>query len=665
MHNSLIILPALAFMLLSWIFARKAGGRDLFEGLIKAHIVTFAFIAVSTEVFSLMEAISLPGLLTAWILFPLACFVAATLSMQLRIKVDVLPVLQRKTYLEMLLAGAIIFILAETFVTAILYPPNNWDSMTYHMSRVVHWISNKNVSFYSTAITRQNYQMPLAEFAIMHLQIISGSDLYANLVQWVSFLVIICLGFNIAVELGLGRKQQVISAVVVATLPMAILQASSTQNDLVVSSFIMAFGLFMLRMQKTLSPENVLFAAIALGLALLTKGTAYLYCAAMGISLAIPVLIRSGTDRNLTRYPGFYYPADKIPMLLKSRIEFGHLLKASTAFSLIIIGALLLNIGHFTRNYNMYGHPLSTESKMYQNTDMSVPRLIVNTARNGALHLGTPSEYINRYLYGAMKLVFRSHLNDPKTTWGGTSFRISYSRHEDTAGNFVHMLIAFICCLCLPILWFRRHYSKTMWYTLGLIFGTILYCWMLRWQPWASRLHTPLFVMASPLIAVAITTIFANYAIRSYFSYLIILIMVLYSIPFALDNSTRSLISLEWMHKDRMQLYFQSRKEVFNDYRSVMNAFSEKDPEEVGLYIGLDDYEYPLWVFAKQSVKNGTSRSFRHVGVNNISSIDDKDDSMPKHVISTKDISDWKHAEKYAITYLSKHVSAFRKIEYN
>lgn len=139
-----------------------------------------------------------------------------------------LPVLQRLTPLTVIFVVAIGFILVTTFASGILYPPNNWDSMTYHMARVAHWIHNHNVSFYPTAITRQDYEMPLAEFAIMHLQVLAGCDVFAYLVQWASFLVVIGLGVLVADEIGLGKRQQLISAIVIATLPMAILQASST-----------------------------------------------------------------------------------------------------------------------------------------------------------------------------------------------------------------------------------------------------------------------------------------------------------------------------------------------------------------------------------------------------------------------------------------------------
>ena len=264
MRPSLVLLPAIAYGLLTLIFSRRAGVRDMSEALVKAHLVIFAFIAVSTEALSAIHAISFPILLMAWFLFLLVCVVAAALLLRRKSQGFALPEWRAVTPLTALRAGALAFLLATTLATAFLYPPNNWDSMTYHMARVAHWISNRNISFYPTAIPRQNFQMPLAEFAIMHLQLLTGADWYANLVQWVSFLVLVCLSPLTAVELGLSHRQQLLAAVVMATLPMAILQASSTQNDLVVSSFVMAFGLFMLRLRQHLSAENALLAALAL-----------------------------------------------------------------------------------------------------------------------------------------------------------------------------------------------------------------------------------------------------------------------------------------------------------------------------------------------------------------------------------------------------------------
>ena len=48
-------------------------------------------------------------------------------------------------------------------IVALTAPPNTWDSMTYHMPRVEHWIENRNVEPYPTHILRQLSLGPGAE----------------------------------------------------------------------------------------------------------------------------------------------------------------------------------------------------------------------------------------------------------------------------------------------------------------------------------------------------------------------------------------------------------------------------------------------------------------------------------------------------------------------
>jgi hypothetical protein len=51
------------------------------------------------------------------------------------------------------------------------FTPNNWDSMTYHLARVVHWQQEQRVYHYATHIDRQIQLAPFAEFVIAHLHI--------------------------------------------------------------------------------------------------------------------------------------------------------------------------------------------------------------------------------------------------------------------------------------------------------------------------------------------------------------------------------------------------------------------------------------------------------------------------------------------------------------
>ena len=47
--------------------------------------------------------------------------------------------------------------------------PYNWDSMTYHLSRIAHWAQNQTVAHYATNIIRQITSPMLGEFVNLHV----------------------------------------------------------------------------------------------------------------------------------------------------------------------------------------------------------------------------------------------------------------------------------------------------------------------------------------------------------------------------------------------------------------------------------------------------------------------------------------------------------------
>ena len=638
MNFLLILLPIATGGVLTLLSVRSTrASAGLMEAIVRTHLIVFVFIAVSTELLSAFQAIAAVPVIVAWIVF----LGLATVSVRSRLPQSLKdlmspPGLRIDSPLYAVLGGSVVLILAVTFATALLYPPNNFDSMTYHLPRVAHWIQNGQVAHYPTAIIRQIYLTPLAEFAILHLQLLTGGDFFANLVQWASFPVLICLGFLIGAELGLNDRRQFLAAVTIATLPMAILQASSTQNDLVASSFIMAFALYMLRLRQRLSFENSIPAAVSLGLAMLTKPTGNLYCAALGLCLGFACIWEYRRSR-------------------------ARLVRCGATLILVPAAAMILNCGHYYRNYALFGNPFYTEVQQYMNQDRSPQALLANVVRNISIHLAVPSQPINQHLVAALESVFGAELNNPKSTVAGTSFHLSFRRHEDFAGNLIHMVFVLASAIALPILWFKKRFTETITYTCALLGCTAFYSIIMQWQPWASRLHTPLFVLAAPLMAIPLSASFPPDGVRRYVPWLAVFLLALYCLLFAFANSSRSLISLRWLTQYRQMLYFENRPHLYQDYHQAAAVIKGAQVKQAGLYLNGDDWEYPFWVFLKGESAGGGAIRLKHVGVLNASRKMTGDTSLPEYVLATSWMEAWIHSRHYIPVFKSANVWVFKK----
>jgi hypothetical protein len=141
------------------------------------------------------------------------------------------------TRLERAAAVVLLGLLFAELVVAILASPNNYDSQTYHLPKVEHWVADRSVAFYPAGIDRQVDLPPGAEYLLLQLRLLTGGDVLYNFVQYLAGLVCLAAATRITAQLGGGRRAQLITALLVGTTPMVVLQATSTQTDLVIASW--------------------------------------------------------------------------------------------------------------------------------------------------------------------------------------------------------------------------------------------------------------------------------------------------------------------------------------------------------------------------------------------------------------------------------------------
>jgi 4-amino-4-deoxy-L-arabinose transferase-like glycosyltransferase len=184
------------------------------------------------------------------------------------------------------LAIAVGLALGYELVLALTVPPNSWDAMTYHLTRAAAWLQHGGVAWVPASTVRVNVFPVNGEIQILWTLALAGTDVGAALPQFVAQLATIVAIFGVGRRLGFTRPAASYAALLFATLAEIALEATSTQNDLVVAAPV-AIALYFVLGRNT---REVLLAAVAVGIALGTKLTAVfaLPCLAIVALLVLP-----------------------------------------------------------------------------------------------------------------------------------------------------------------------------------------------------------------------------------------------------------------------------------------------------------------------------------------------------------------------------------------
>ncbi len=569
-------IPICCFLLMIGIFAGPWRERFLLASVCWGVSVLFV-----TELLSAWHGLDRMGLAAAWsvmlIVLGVRCWIVKPrfLRHSLRLNLG-----------NAVIVTSVSGILLVTAVIAYYAAPNNWDSMTYHLARVAHWAQDKTVAMYPTSNLRQIYYPPWSSYAITQFYILAGSDRWVNFIQWFSSLGSV-LGVSLIVVRLKGKTQtQVLAGAIVATIPMGILQSTSTQNDYVLAFWLVCFVYFGLGLLQEGRWLYSLAAAASLGLMGLVKGTGYVY----GLPFLIWVAV--GGIKNHGR-------------------------KFLIHIAAILLIAVLLNSSYYFRNFSLSGSivpPSESANIIGKQLDLKV--MTANFVLNLGLHAATVWDGPNRWVEMG---VDRAHhwlgieQGDERVCMArGITFKIlssSFRYHEDYAGNFIHTLLILFC---LPAsLFLGSLISKDCrYYALALLGAVLFFVMVIKWSPYHSRYHLPIFVLFAPFLAVVLSSCF-----RPGWLVAIAMTLMVASIPWLVSNKSRPLLGpMNVFTTPRMdQYFFNSPGDI--SYVYALLAAAQVDCKQIGLVFGGDTWEYPLNAISKW--ENRGDIRFEHIFVNN------------------------------------------------
>ena len=570
------------------------GLRDRF---LRALVVCGTALLIITESLSAFHLIRRTPVLVCWlIVLGVALVCAAIRRRAFRLAA---PSFQADPILLISSAGLIV-ILTLTAVTAAHSPPNSADAMAYHMPRVVYWAEASSVRFFPTQYLPQIMLQPLAEYLMLHTYVLSGGDRFINFVQWFASLASVVGVSSIARMFGAGMRGQALAALFCGTLPAGIFASSGAKNDYVLATWLVATMYFALRFASGYQLIDAFYLGAALGLALLTKATAYLF--APWLLAAIFIAKASRPAKPLIR---------------------GTLIAVASA--------LAFNAPHFVRNYSLSGSVMGFDSAhgdgffRWRNETFGWKQTTSNILRNLSDQLGARSDRWNQSVYNLVAVAHQRlgiDLNDPATTWRWSAFAPpKNSNHEANAPNRWQLTILVLVSSILAWRVLCGRDRERAFYALALVCAFVTFCAYLKWQPFLARLFLPPFVLSAPLASILAELEWqGGPGIRA------ALIQIAFCL-FLLDNAKHPVLE-NWvrplkgpksvLHTPREVQYFSDMVQWngHEAYWKTMDLLANTGCDTVGIDITNLPLEYPLIALLRET--KPTAR-FLHVGVQNTS----------------------------------------------
>ena len=646
----LILLPALAYALRPRDGAVLAPAR---LAVIRAAVLLGAFAVAVVEAATLFTALTTATVVIAWVVAT-AAVLAAVLVRCIR---DVAPDSGRRQRLDAFreelrsrrgatrrtwrrtksaaaaapawqwaLACVVAILAVSVAVLAVGSSPNNFDSLTYHLPRIEHWVQNASAAVYPTDIHRQVDIGPGAEYLLTHLRLVSGGDGAYNLLQYGAGVGAAIAASRIAAQLGGGPVAQLATVFLVATTPEVLLQASSTQVDLVSAAWVACLATVVLDeftrpgdtgegnaiLRATAPHPDALYLGLALGLIAVTKTTGLLAAAPLLLVWGVGRLWRDGRRRRpclCGRSPGRCSRADA-SRTATARVATVTASLAVLAFALILVGPFLI------RMQQTFGNPLGPDmlrdSIGVQTTD---PRLLlVNALRIAQTGLDTPLPFLSdgfAALVNGLAGLMGVDVNDPRITFGSSTFPVpAWYPDEDRAAFPITGLATLV-----GLSWFavkgpglRRAYAA------ALAVAFIGVACTVSWQPWVNRLVVFLVVLGAPAAGLLIAHLIRGAARTvadkrrrnaglalvttvAVAASLAGILTVAYGFPRRLAG-TWSVFTVSDMEER-----FVRRLEWLPQYEAAAAAVSATEPERVGLVQSNDSWEYPWWVMLPQDTE--------------------------------------------------------------
>ena len=495
----------------------------------------------------------------------------------------------QKTAFSILLVS---FLLLHSLQLAVTYytPPNEWDSMTGHLNRILYFLQNGSFQhFIGTNWNIDTYPKSFSSIQVYPFLMTNWNEHFFKLPNLSAYWLLFVGSYAILKRMQLSFISSFFCASLVLFIPISIIQSTSTDTDIVLAAYLISFVYFLISYMYTQQTIYIYLSALAFSIALSHKITFVFSFLPIGV---LVIYIIRNTNFNSWQK------------------SLRHFLVAYTLF----VGLLTLPTGYIS-NYIHYGHPIGPKTAT-QHQSVERAGTLTNLVQHGSRNfIRYQFDLINldglrninqiETFQKSIKPFFRKidqslHLGlEKETTF--TIIPFSFDRRfEFYNGTPIYGI--FYLIFVLPALFFLiRHKTESIYtyFFMAFFLHLLALSFTAAYDPWKGRYMLSSLVYLIPIVGNFLhkNSLFQSSQIGKSF-------LIISAICISLTGLTSILLHLRALPFGAYQkpsIFNLSRMEALTisrpDITTAYKKFEAIVPEDATVALGTinDDYEYPLW----------------------------------------------------------------------
>ena len=484
------------------------------------------------------------------------------------------------------------FIFIHLLQISITYysPPNEWDSMTGHLNRILYFLQNGSFKhFIGTNWNIDTYPKAFSSIQVYPFLMTNWNEQFFKLPNMSAYWILFIGTYGTLKRLNIPFIIRVFCSSLMLFIPIAIIQSTSTDTDIVLAAYLVTYVYFIFSYKQT-------------------KQTLYLYLCAIAFSIALSHKITFVFSFLPLILLGIHIVRDMKLDEWKNGLK--HLVFAHIFF----ISIISLPTGYIS-NLIHYGHPIGpTTATQHQSIERAgnLKNLMMHGSRNFVRYNfdllnfdGLRNIQIVEEFQKEIKTIFQliDRRLDLKLEQEKTFTIIPFSfnrRFEFYNGTPIYGSIFILLMIpSLIYLFYRKNKSVFYYFAGAFIIHLLALSFTAAYDPWKGRYMLSSLVFIMPLVGNLLTqnSLFQK---NKYGKIYLVITSLLISIS-GICTIAYHIRALPFGAYNKPSIFNISRMEALTISRpDITNAYIKFDsivPKNATVALGTinDDYEYPLW----------------------------------------------------------------------